>query len=112
MLSARAALLALLPLFVAVFLGNALTHVFWLFYFEAYAPGVLTSAFLLLPLTLYLIHGVLRDRLVPALYVWSLVALAVIQPAVAFAAGSTLSGPQLAFQRLGAQLARCLWGAA
>ena len=44
-------------------------------------------------------------------FVWLLVALALLQPVVAAAAGSTLSGPQLAFQRLGARFAEWLWGA-
>ena len=103
--SLRAAVFALLPLFVGVVFGNALTHIFWLFYFQTYAPGVLTSAFLLVPLTLYMIRGVLQERLVPSLYVWLLLALAVLQPVAAAAAGSTLSAPQLAIQRLGARLA-------
>ena len=111
LLSLRAALFALLPLFVAVVLGNALTHIFWLFYFQTYAPGVLTAAFLLVPLTLYLVRSVLQERLVPSSYVWFLLALALLQPVAAAAAGSTLSGPQLAFQRLGARLAGWLWGA-
>ncbi len=112
LLSLRGSLFALLPLIVAVVLGNALTHIFWLLYFRSYAPGVLTSVFLLVPLTLYLIRGVLRDRLVPPVYIWSLVALALLQPVAAAAAGSTLSGPQLALQRLGGRLAGWLWGAA
>ena len=112
LLTLRTALFALLPLFVSVILGNALTHVFWLFYFKTYAPGVLTSALLLVPLTLCLIRSVLQERLVPPAYVWVLLALALLQPAGAAAAGSTLSGPQLAFQRLGARLAGWLWGAA
>ncbi len=111
LLSLRAALFALLPLFVAVVLGNALTHIFWLFYFQSYAPGVLTSTFLLVPLTLYLVRGVLQERLVPSAYVWLLLGLALLQPVAAAAAGSTLSGPQLAFQRLCARLAGWLWGA-
>jgi hypothetical protein len=111
LLSLRAALFVLLPLFIAVVLGNALTHIFWLFYFQNYAPGVLTSIFLLVPLTLYLIRGVLQERLVPSAYVWLLLGLALLQPVAAASAGSTLSGPQLAFQRLGARLAGWLWGA-
>ena len=111
LLSLRAALLALLPLFVAVVFGNALTHIFWLCYFQTYAPGVLTSALLLVPLTLYLIRGVLQERLVSSTYVWSLLGLALLQPVAAAAAGGTLSGPQLAFQRLGARFAGWLWGA-
>ena len=112
LLSLHAAVVALLPLFVAIILGNALTHIFWLFYFQAYAPGVVTSAFLLVPLTLLLVREVLQEHLVPTAYVWMLLALAVLQPVSAAVSGSTLSGPQLALQRFGAQLARCLWGAA
>ena len=111
LLSLRAALYALLPLFVAVVLGNALTHIFWLFYFQTYAPGVLTSAFLLVPLTLYLVRGVLQERLVSSVYVWLLLGLALLQPIAAAAAGSILSGPQLAFQQFGTRLAGWLWGA-
>jgi hypothetical protein len=112
LLSFRKALVVLLPLFVAIILGNALTHIFWLFYFEAYAPGVVTSVLLLVPLTVLLVHGVLREHLVATPYVWTLVAMAALQPVSAAIAGGTLSGPQLALQRFGAQLARCLWGAA
>jgi hypothetical protein len=111
LLSLRGALLALLPLFVAVVLGNALTHIFWLFYFATYAPGVATSALLLVPLTLYLIHRVLQAHLVPRAYVCALVGLAVLQPLGAAAAGASLSGFQLALQRLGMRLSLWLWGA-
>lgn len=111
LLSQRAALFALLPLFVAVVFGNALTHILWLFYFQTYAPGVFTSALLLVPLTLYLVRRVLSERLVPSTYVWSLLALALLQPAGAAVSGSTLSAPQLTFQRFGARLAEWLLGA-
>ncbi len=111
-LSLRAAVLALLPLFVAIILGNALTHIFWLFYFQTYAPGVVTSAFVLVPLTFILVRWVLQEQLVPSAYVWLLLALAVIQPVAAGVAGNSLSAAQLALLRLGALLAQGLWGAA
>jgi multisubunit Na+/H+ antiporter MnhE subunit len=104
--------IALLPLFVAVVLGNALTHIVWLFHFRTYAPGVVTSALLLAPLTVYLIHRVLRERLAPRAYVWALTGLALLQPLGAVAAGSSLSGSQLALQRLGMRLSQWLWGSA
>jgi hypothetical protein len=109
-LSARSALFALLPLFVGVVLGNALTHIFWLFYFRAYAPGVVTSAFLLVPLVLHLVYRVLRERLVPRAYVLGLLGIALLQPLAAAAAGASLSGSQLALQRLGMRLSQWLWG--
>ena len=111
-LSLRGAVIALLPLFVAVVLGNALTHIVWLFYFRTYAPGVVTSAILLVPLTVYLSHRVFQERLVPRAYLWALLGLALLQPFGAIAAGSSLSGSQLALQRLGMRLSQWLWGAA
>lgn len=108
--SLRGALYALLPLFVVLILGNALTHIFWLFYFRSYAPGVVTAAFLIVPLTLYLMMTVLRQRLVPPAYVWVLAALALVQPLGAIATGATLTDGQLALQRFGAQLAAWLPG--
>jgi hypothetical protein len=105
LLGLRAALFALLPLFVGVVLGNALTHIFWLFYFGGYAPGVLTAALLIVPLTALLVHRVLRERLVPSIYVWPLLAFALLQPIGAAVTGSTLSESQLALQEFGARLA-------
>ena len=109
-LSPRGALLALLPLFVTLVLGNALTHVFWLFWFQGYAPGVVTSALLLAPLALCLVHRVLKERLAPRAWVFTLLALATLQPLGAAAAGATLSSSQLALQRLGMRLSHWLWG--
>jgi hypothetical protein len=107
----RPALLALLPLFVAVVFGNALTHVFWLFYFGGYAPGAATSLLLLVPLTVVLLRRVLRERLAPRGYVHALLALALLQPLGAIVAGASLSESQLALQRLAARLSGWLWGA-
>lgn len=111
LMSLRGALFALLPLFVAVVLGNALTHIFWLFHFQTYAPGSLTAALLLVPLTIYLVRRVLQEGLVPPAYVWLLVAIAFIQPVGAAMAGSRLSGPQLVLPPLGETLAEQIWGA-
>jgi uncharacterized protein with HXXEE motif len=108
--SLRSALLALLPFFVTVVLGNALTHIFWLFYFRSYAPGVATAALLLVPLGSHLVYRVLREGLAPRAYVWSLLGLALLQPLAAMAAGSSLSESQLSLQRLAMRLSQWLWG--
>jgi hypothetical protein len=109
-LGTRRALLVLLPFFLVIVLGNALTHVFWLFFFGGYAPGVATAALLLVPLTVALVRSVLRDGLAPRGYVLGLLALAPLQPLAAAAAGDTLSESQLALQRLAMRLAAWLWG--
>jgi hypothetical protein len=109
-LSLRAATFALLPLFVTVILGNALTHVFWLFYFSGYAPGVVTSILLLVPLALTLVFRVVKERLVPRAYLVVLLGLALLQPLGAAAAGATLSDAQLALGRFAMRISGWLWG--
>jgi len=62
---------------IAVAIQNALQHVYWLFFFKQYAPGVVTSVVLLIPLGLYVtIHALLQDYL-PYWYV-SILALAML----------------------------------
>jgi hypothetical protein len=111
-LSPRGALLALLPLFVGVIFGNALTHIVWWLSVPGYAPGVATSAFLLVPLILYLLVRVVREGLVPRWYLILFLVVAILQPVGAALSGSTLSALQLALQRLGSQLGAFLWGPA
>lgn len=79
----RTALLALLPVFVTVIFGNALTHLYWLAYFRSYGPGMLTAGLLIAPLTLALVTRVVRDRSAPRWYVTALLALALVQPLAA-----------------------------
>jgi len=112
LLSIRGALFAVLPLFIAVFLGNALTHIAWAVYFQGYAPGVATSALLLVPLIFYLLARALQERLVPLWFAAPLLVLAAVQPIGAILSGRTLSGPQLSLQHFGTWLGSYLWGAA
>jgi hypothetical protein len=54
---------------VAIAVQNALQHVYWLFYFRQYAPGVMTAAILLIPLGVTVaVQGVLLGY-VPGWYV-------------------------------------------
>lgn len=62
---------------IAVAMQNALQHVYWLFYFKQYAPGVVTSAVLLLPLGLLATIQALLQIYVPYWYV-IILALAMI----------------------------------
>jgi hypothetical protein len=110
--TARGMLLAVLPLYVLVAFGNALTHVFWWVYFGAYAPGVLSAAFLVAPLTVYVSWRAVRERLVPAAYVGALYLLALVPLLGVARAGHTLTAEQLALHRLATRLATWLWGAA
>ena len=72
----------------------------------------MTSALLLVPLCGWLVYRVLAERLAPRGYVLVLLAIAMLQPLGAAAAGSSLSDAQLALQGLAVRLAEWLWGAA
>jgi hypothetical protein len=54
---------------IAVAMQNALQHVYWLFYFKQYAPGVVTSAVLLIPLGVYVTVQAVWQAYVPLWYV-------------------------------------------
>ncbi len=54
---------------VALALQNALQHVYWLFYFKQYAPGIVTAALLLIPFGVYLALRAVGERYVPVWYV-------------------------------------------
>lgn len=54
------------------FFQNALQHIYWSFYFRQYAPGVITSVLLLVPISSYLATRAVLEHLAP---VWYLIVL-------------------------------------
>lgn len=54
---------------IAVAIQNALQHIYWLFLFKQYAPGVITSLFFLIPLGGYVTIQALSQAYVPYWYV-------------------------------------------
>ena len=68
------AALAFLPI-IAVAVQNALQHVYWLSFFKQYAPGVVTSAVILIPLGGYVTIQAMWQTYVPVWYVGLLVLL-------------------------------------
>jgi len=54
---------------IAVAMQNALQHVYWLFYFKQYAPGVITSVVFLIPLGVYVTIKALSQTYAPYWYV-------------------------------------------
>jgi len=53
---------------VAVAIQNALQHVYWLFLFKQYAPGIITSVILLIPSGVYLAVRAVWQNFVPVWY--------------------------------------------
>jgi hypothetical protein len=54
---------------IAIMLQNALQHVFWVFYFRQYAPGVVTAVLLMIPLGSYVIAMAIEQKHVPIWYI-------------------------------------------
>jgi hypothetical protein len=111
LLPTRAMLHAVLGFFIVAGVGNALTHVFWWLQFGVYAPGVVSAALLVTPLTAWLSLRAVRDGLVSAWTVGGLFVLALVPLAGVARAGSQLTAGQLALHALGARLGAWLWGA-
>ena len=60
---------------IAFMLLNALQHIFWSFYFRKLAPGVITSALLIIPFGSFVVIRAIGQGYVPA---WYAVALGVV----------------------------------
>ena len=63
--SPRVTALLALPFFALLGLGNAFQHIYWVFAFGAYSPGVVTSVLLVIPSFVYLAVRATRDGLIP-----------------------------------------------
>ncbi|MGH3439367.1 MAG: HXXEE domain-containing protein [Sciscionella sp.] len=79
-----------LPFFVVLVFSNNLQHVYWTVAFGAYAPGVVTSALLGIPLTILVSWQAIRRGLASRSYVIILFVLCIPLLASTVAAGRTV----------------------
>jgi hypothetical protein len=79
--------LQLLPAFVIVF-GHAFAHLYWTWRFSAYAPGVVTSVILIIPVTLYVLDLARRVGVVSSRYQVILLAASSLPLLAAIEAGN------------------------
>lgn len=106
----RLAAWVLLPFFAFPFL-HAFLHIYWVFYFRAYSPGVITSALLLIPSFVFVASRAVRDRLVPAWFV-AVACLLNLPPVIAgIRLGNVLPDGGLPWYRFSEKLAEVLLGA-
>jgi hypothetical protein len=105
------AALILLPA-VAIAIQNALQHVYWLFYFRQYAPGVITAAILLIPLGILVAVGGVSLGYIPIWYV-SLLVLAMLPGLIqTIQAGNRLTPFIRAIHLFSIRLTKMIYGAA
>lgn len=102
----RATAFILLPA-GAIVLQNAIQHVYWLFAFSDFniGYGILTAILLLIPVVLYLVTRVIREKLVPPWYI-ALLTLLIIPGLVAtMKAGNTITPQMHRFHEFSIRLA-------
>lgn len=97
----------LLPFAAGAFL-NALQHLFYTMYFKQYAPGVITSVVLFLPITGYLTARAIEENLVPVGYVVVLVTLTILGLIQTMKAGNTFTPFFRAISHFGMALSKWL----
>ena len=97
----------LLPFAAGAFL-NALQHLFYTLYFRQYAPGVITSVVLYLPIVGYLTARALEEQLVPVAYMVVLVLLVILGLVKTIQAGNTFTPAFRAISQVGMALATWL----
>jgi hypothetical protein len=90
----------------AVIFLNALQHVYWLFYFKQYAPGVVTSILLLIPYISYLAVRSVQQQVVPLWYVVAWLIFVVTGLVQTVKAGNTMTPAIRAVHKAGEALAK------
>lgn len=97
----------LLILFAAVF-SHCIAHIYWLFSIGVYAPGVVTSVLLIIPITAYVTYRAIRDRLISFVYVAVLLVLTLPSIAWAIRLNNRLPDDGIPFLRFSSWLANFL----
>ncbi len=82
--------LFLLPSFVVAVFGHALAHIYWTWLFAGYSPGVITSVFLVIPATLYLLVRARREGIISSRYLFASLSAATLPVALAVRTGNVV----------------------
>ena len=93
---------------VALAFQNALQHIYWTFYFQQYAPGVVTAVLLQIPLGLYILARVVQEGYTPLWYIGVWFALIVPGLVQTVKAGNEMTSPIRAIHLLGIRLSGML----
>lgn len=92
----------------ALMLQNALQHIYYLFYFRRFAPGIVTSVLLLIPTIVYLVARAVQQGYVPIWYAILLVVLLIPNLIQTVRARNTMLPSLQAVHQFGAALAKRL----
>lgn len=98
----------LLVFFIAVF-SHCMAHIYWLFSFGVYAPGVVTSVLIIMPITAYVTYRAMRDGLISSAYVAVVFVLTMLPVVWAIRLGNRLPDEGIPFLRFSSWLADLLF---
>jgi Protein of unknown function with HXXEE motif len=87
---------------------NALQHLFYTIYFREYAPGIITSVALYLPISGYLTARAIQENLVPVVYVGALGIVVILCLIQTMKAGNTFIPAFRAVSHIGMALSKWL----
>ena len=94
---------------VALAVSNGVMHIFWLFSYGAYAPGVIFGGIAGVPLGAYIAWFSINKQLLPIWYVIVLGSLVVLSVFSAVRAGGNLDPQLLGLLGIAGEVARFLW---
>jgi hypothetical protein len=97
---------------IALVIQNALQHVYWLFYFRQYAPGVVTSVLLVIPIGGSIIARAVQHGYAPLWYVAIWAVLIVPGLVQTVRAGKEMTSPMRAIHVLGIKLSKRIFRSA
>jgi hypothetical protein len=106
--SPSVAAFVLLPL-VAIAIQNGLQHIYWLFCFRQYAPGVVTSVLLVIPIGGYIVAMAVQQGHVPIWYVAIWAALMIPGLVQTVRAGNEMTAPVRAIHNWGIKLSEMIF---
>ncbi|MBN1146020.1 MAG: HXXEE domain-containing protein [Anaerolineales bacterium] len=93
---------------IAVVMQNALQHIYWLIFFRQYAPGIITAAFCLIPLGIYIANRAVQENLAPIWYVGILILLIIPGLVQTVKAKNKMTKPIRAIHHIGIRLSELL----
>jgi hypothetical protein len=94
---------------IALAIQNALQHIYWLFYFKQYAPGVVTSVLLVIPIGGYIFARAVQQGYTPVWYVALWAVLVVPGLVQTVRAGNEMTPPIRAIHNLGIKLSEMIF---
>ncbi len=88
---------------------NGIVHLFWSFYFKTYAPGVIFSFFVGVPLTILIVYKMIKENLVKKWYILLFSALSIFLIIQAVSLGDKLEPQLVNVMLFSKKLANWLW---